>query len=150
MNKKIFIFCLIIFILIIAAANYYYFIYQKPIENQSSEEQTGQEEVLGDQESNEESGELTNVVIDGIFQKTEDNFIYIIPKDEDVVEQIKLTEETIFSEMVFSSQIEFIEERDISLSDLEEESSISIVVVYDEGNPEEKTALAVRVIIISD
>jgi len=149
MSKKIFISIgLIILILIIAAANYYYFIYQKPVENKSSEEQTGQGEEQTGEEEVLDNQELANLIIDGILQKVEDDFMYI--RVEDKEEIVKLTGETTFSEMTFSTEMELIEEKDISLSDIEEGNSISIIVPYNEDNGEEKTALAIRLIIVSD
>jgi len=149
MSKKIFISIgLIVLILIIAAAYYYYFIYQKSVENKSSEEQTSQVEEQTGEEEELDNQELANLIIDGVLQKVEDDFMYI--RVEDKEEIVKLTEETTFSEMTFSTEMELIKEKDISLSEIEEGNSISIIVLYNEDNSEEKTALAVRLIIVSD
>jgi len=112
MNKKLPIsIFLIVLILIIAAANYYYyFIYQKAEVNQDSENQDNQEEMIDEQENAQEP--VSNF-LEGVFQKQEDNFAYIIPKDKEAAEKIKLTEETVFSEIIFSSQLEVIEEKEI-------------------------------------
>lgn len=145
MSKKIFILTgLIILILIIAAADYYYFFYEEPVDdNDQEQEQTSESQTVV-----EESDVPENLIIDGVFQKVEDNLMYI--QVEGTEEVVKLTEETIFSEMVLSSEGEVVEEKDINLSDLEEENRLSIVAFYDESNPEEKTALAVRRIVMSD
>ncbi|MBL7154900.1 MAG: hypothetical protein ISS88_00120 [Candidatus Portnoybacteria bacterium] len=138
MNKKIFIsFCLVIFIVIIIGLGYYFF-YQKPdvpLEEESSE--------------TEECGMLTNAIVDGIFQEVRNNSIYIQPKgEEDSVETIKLTNETTFLEMILSEEMEIIRQEIIKLSDFKQGHQISVVALYDELNPEEKTALMVRHMIV--
>ncbi len=146
MSKKIFISIgLIILILIIAAANYYYFIYQKPVENKSSEEQTSQEEEQTGEEEVLDNQELANLIIDGILQKVEDDFMYI--RVEDKEEIVKLTEGTIFSEMTFSAEMEVLNETNINLTDLVEGNDISISAIYNQTQPEDKTAFSVKRII---
>ena len=148
MNKKLFIsIFLIVFILIIAAANYYYyFIYQKSGENQNPEEQNNQEEISKEQENIQESA---SNFVEGVFQRQEDNFIYIMPKDKDAAERIKLTEETVFSEIIFSSQLEAIEEKEIDRSIIREGDSV-ISFFFNDDATEDKTALALKRIIVED
>jgi len=138
MNKKIFIsFCLIIFIMVIAGAGYYFF-YQRPaipLEEESSE--------------TEECGMLTNAIIDGVFQEVRNNSIYIQSKgEEDSIKTIKLTKETAFLEIVLSEEMEIIGQKVIRLTDFKQGDQVSVVALYDELNPEEKTALIVRHMIV--
>jgi len=138
MNKKIFIsFCLIIFIIIIAGAGYHFF-YQKPtvpLGNESSD--------------SEKCGVLKNAIIDGVFQKVKNSSIYIQPKgEENSIETIKLINETNFLEMTLSKEMEIIGQEVIKLTDFKQGDQVSVVALYDELNPEEKTALIVRHMII--
>jgi len=133
MNKKTIIFlCLIIFIV-----GAYYFFYQQSSEDEETAEPSLP--ILGRVEI------LISVVIDGLLQKIENNIIYLQPKDrEDPLKAVNLTEATTFSEMVFSSKGELLEQKDISLVDLKEGNQVSIAAFYYEDKPEEKTASVVR------
>ena len=141
MNKKTIIFlCLIIFLV-----GVYYFFYQRPSEDDETAEPSlpidGRVEIPDCQEC----GALISVVIDGLLQKIENNIIYLQPKDrENPLEAVNLTEATTFSEMIFSSEGELLEQKDISLVDLEEGNQVSIAAFYYEDKPEDKTASAVR------
>lgn len=150
MSKKTFISTgLIILILIIAAIGYYYLLYEEPVDDKDqAQEQESESQAVVEESNVPENTVPENIIIDGIFQKAEDNSMYIQVEDKEEV--IKLTEETIFSEMILSSEGEIVEEKDINLSDLGEENRLSIVAFSDESNLEEKIALAVRRIIVSD
>lgn len=120
----------------IAGAGYYFF-YQQPT--------VDQEEASAE----EKCGVLTNIFIDGVFQKAENNFIYIQPKDkEDSIETIKLTDETTFLEVSLSIEMELTGQENISLTDFKEGDQVSVVALYDESKPEEKTALTVRHMVV--
>jgi cell division protein YceG involved in septum cleavage len=148
MNKKLSIpIFLILLILIIAAANYcYYFIYQKAEVNQDSENQDNQEGIIDEQENAQEPA---SNFLEGVFQKQEDNFAYVIPKDEEDAEKIKLTEETVFSEVIFSSQLEVIEEKEIDRSVIKEGNPI-VVFFSSDDTTEDKIALALKRIIVEN
>jgi len=145
MIKKIFISIGLIVLILIIAAAYYYFIYQNPVENQNSEEQTSQEEEQTSEGEVLDNQELTNIIIDGIFQKIENNLIYIQVDGEE--KTVKLTEGTIFSEMTFSAEMEVLNETNINLTDLVEGNDISISAIYNQTQPEDKTAFSVKRII---
>lgn len=112
----------------------YYFFYQKPtfpLKEESSE--------------TEECGILKNAIIDGVFQKVENNSIYIQPKgEENSIKIIKLINETTFLEMILSEEMEVVGQEIIKLTDFKQGNQISIIALYDELNLEEKTALIVR------
>ncbi|MBL7053266.1 MAG: hypothetical protein ISS02_01210 [Candidatus Portnoybacteria bacterium] len=144
MNKKIY--TILFLIIIIIIGGYYYLYYQSPIiqdgqneqevqeqqDDTSQSDQLNQDEILND---NEYSDVVKNV-IDGVFQKAENNLIYVQVKDEDLIKAIKLTDDTSFSRMNFSSKIELINEIDITLSDLVEGDQISVVAFYEECDNE--------------
>ncbi len=123
--------------MVIAGAGYYFF-YQRPaipLEEESSE--------------TEECGMLTNAIIDGVFQEVRNNSIYIQSKgEEDSIKTIKLTKETAFLEIVLSEEMEIIGQKVIRLTDFKQGDQVSVVALYDELNPEEKTALIVRHMIV--
>jgi len=112
----------------------YYFFYQKPtfpLKEESSE--------------TEECGILKNAIIDGVFQKVENNSIYIQPKgEENSIKIIKLINETTFLEMILSEEMEVVGQKVIKLTNFKQGNQISIIALYDELNLEEKTALIVR------
>lgn len=136
-GKKIFYLFLIVFILVVAAIGYFLF----PLEEKT--EEGAPEIVQPDASEDEECGMLTNIIIDGVFQRVEDNYLYLQPRDEDLTGVIKLTEETRFSEMTLSGT-SVVGEEEINLADFKEGNHISVVALYDTIKPEKKTALAVR------
>jgi len=97
------------------------------------------------------SSTVASVVIDGIFQKSKNNFIYIqsdIKKKSLVA--IKLTKETIYSEILLSlkTKSKLIKEKKIKLSDYKKGDRISIIL--EKADSRNKTALAVRRVVIKN
>ena len=134
MNKKIY--TILFLIIIIIIGGYYYLYYQSlvPVDIQLNQpDQLNQDEILN---NNNECSAMVNKIIDGVFQKAENNLIYVQVKDEDLIKAIKLTDDTSFSRMNFSSKIELINEIDITLSDLVEGDQISVVAFYEECDNE--------------
>ncbi len=154
-EKKNNVFTIILIIVIIAAAGYY--AYQKWMPGLLTENTPDLEESISDLNETsivvvQDIGKcvpLANVVIDGQFQKVEDNLIYLASKDNlEFVEIIALNEETKFSEIKFSSDLEMIEEKEISLTDFKEGDNISIVALCGESELDKVVAANIRIIIV--
>jgi len=97
------------------------------------------------------SSTVTSVVIDGIFQKSKNNFIYIqsdIKKKSPIA--IKLTKETIYSEILLSlkPKTKLIKEKKIKLSDYKEGDRVSIIL--QKAGSRNKIALTVRRVVIKN
>lgn len=145
MNKIFFSSFLIVVILAVIFAGYYYYqdARRQPASNSPDEkilELPGQE--------NEECGALVNEVVDGVFQKTENNFLYFIPKDKERTEAIALTDKTEFFVLNFSKEMEMISQTKISLEEFSQEDQISVVALCDSENPDDRKALVVRKIAV--
>lgn len=92
---------------------------------------------------------VANVIVDGIFQKVKNNFIYVqfdIKKKSPAV--IKLTKETIYSEILLSlkPKTKLIKEKKIKLSDYKAGDRISVILQKTDSRG--KTALVVRRVVI--
>jgi len=140
-NKTISPYYLIIFILVIAVIGYFLF-YQEEKTTEETAPEIGQPTT-----PDEECGMLTNVIVDGVFQKIEDGFLYLQPKEKELPGIVELTEETKFSEMTLS-ETEVIGEKKIESTDLEEGDQISVIAFYDIIKSEKKTALSVRRMVV--
>ncbi len=97
------------------------------------------------------SNTVASVVIDGIFQKSKSGFIYVqinIKKKSPAA--IKLTKETIYSEILLSLEpkTKLIKERKIKLSDYKKGDNVSIIL--QKAGSRGRTALAVRRVIIKN
>jgi len=147
MNKKIFIFLSIaIFLVAIIIVGGYYF-YKNPIDNNQSNNQnsnlnTDNQECEGDQCIIE-----TNNIIDGVFQKTENDLLYFQSKDKNEITLIKIADEAVFKEVTLSGSFENIGEKNISLTDFNDGDQISVVVRSNSSTEEEDVVGISRIIV---
>ena len=127
MNKKIY--TILFLIIIIIIGGYYYLYYQSlvPVDIQLNQpDQLNQDEILN---NNNECSAMVNKIIDGVFQKAENNLIYVQVKDEDLIKAIKLTDDTSFLRMNFLYTMEVINQVDITLNDLVEGNQVSVIAL---------------------
>ena len=149
MNKKIFIFLLIaVFLAIIIAGGYYF--YKNPIGNNDYQNNNISKETNDPVDSSCEGDQCiveTNKTIDGIFQKIENDLLYIKPKDSEEIQSIKMATDIAFSEITLSESYENIGEKSIVLADLVNGNQISVVVIYNISSPDELTATSISRVI---
>jgi len=155
MKKSIFFYLIFFLVSIIITGGIisgYYFFYQKkvqPFQSRINQDKTTKEE---------ECGRLTNVIIDGTFDKIENNLLYFQPKGEELIKAIKITSQTEFWEMVLYKETESKGERiesqkDIESTDLKKGDPISIIALCDINdcsinNLEGKIASVVRRMVV--
>ena len=139
MNKKIYGILFLVFILFIGG--YYYSYYQSPAtQNEQNEVSQSDQNNFDKLPESNKCSKLVNEIIDGTFQKVENNLFYFQVKDSDFIESVKLTSDTLFLRMNFLSTMEIINQLDITLTDLTEGDSISVVALCEECDNEEECA----------
>lgn len=139
MNKKIYV--ILFLVIILSIGGYYYLYYQSPVtQNEQNEASQSNQNNSDELPENNKCSKLVNKIIDGTFQKVENNLFYFQVKDNDFIESVKLTSDTLFLRMNFSSTMEIINQLNITLTELTEGDLISVVVLCEECDNEEECA----------
>ena len=147
-DKKVF-FAAIILVVIAALSLGGYYLYLQYWRHEPTDKPAGFSFLPTGDETNNECGQLYNVIIDGTFEKIKDGLLYLQPKQtSEQVNLVNLTDRTEFFRMNLSYNMQALDQIKIDLSEFKEGDNISVVVVCDSNSPDKKTALLVRKIIV--
>lgn len=92
--------------------------------------------------------ELATFNLDGVLEKIEGEVIYVKLKDQETVKTINLTDKTIYLEIRFSSKMELLDQKTISLSNLKGDDQVSVIVLCSKDKPDFYEAQAVRHMVV--
>lgn len=147
-NKKVSFSAVVLVIIAILSLGGYYF-YQQYWSNKPADNPEGFSFLPAGEKTNNECGQLYNVIIDGTFEKIEKELLFLQPKENsEQINIVNLTDKTEFFKMNLSSDMQVLGQTETNLSELKEGDSISIVAMCDSENSDEKTALIVRKIVV--
>jgi hypothetical protein len=89
---------------------------------------------------------MITAVIDGTLEQIDGDLLYLIPKDNSEAKIINLASQTEFLELIISpdNNQDAFKENQISRGDFRQGDQLSVVVLYEEGNFKNNSAVAVR------
>ena len=147
-NKKVFFAAVILVIIAILSLGGYYF-YQQYWRNKPVDQPEGFSFLPIGEETDNKCGQLYNIIIDGTFEKIEDGQLYLQPKEtSEQINIVNLTDETEFFKTNLSKEMQVLDQTETTLDEFKEGDNISVVAMCDSQNPDEKTVLIVRKIVV--
>ena len=92
---------------------------------------------------------LTNVVTDGLFDRTENGMIYFYPKDKvGSAEGVSVNDETVYYRTTLSSAMELVSQVSISLSSLKDGDQVSMIVFCGKEATDSRMVQEVKVMVV--
>ncbi len=152
MDKNIYI--ILLLVLAVVFGGYYYYQSTTSEDRIQPEEPAGQSSGQSDEQpSGGSQGEIleggrcqpsANIVLDGAFEKVENGVFHFTLKNKQNLEMVNLNDETVFSEILFSADLERISDKEISLADLAQGDQVSLLIACGQAEGDPKVATAIR------